>query len=681
MTNRLAGASSPYLRLHANNPVDWYPWGEEAFARARAIDRPIFLSIGYFTCHWCHVMERESFTDPATAELLNRDFVSIKVDREERPDVDRLYMTFVQATTGGGGWPLSAWLTPELRPFYGGTYFPAQPRFGMPSFSQVLAGLAQAWREQRAQLVDSAANVSGLLAEAAAPKGEAAEATGADLSALRQAVWPRLWQELRAGYDREHGGFGAAPKFPRTSVHAFLLRYARHAPAPEGDDARAMVVATLRSILAGGMHDHLGGGFHRYATDAAWRVPHFEKMLYDQAQLVTSLLEAWQATGAEDLAAAARLTCDFVLREMAAPGGGFYSAQDADSPIPEAHRVPGGPAEGEGAYYLWTKSEIDALLGDDAPAFCRHFGVLESGNVPRALDPHAEFEGRNILFLAEPIPPHESAAMDAARARLYAARRRRPHPPTDDKVLTAWNALMISALAQAGAALDEPAFAAAARAAAEFLRQDRWRAGERTLLRTVGVEAFAEDYACLIQALLDLQQADFDPQWLAWARELQVRMDELFAGPNGNYFSTTADAGLWLRLREDYDGAEPAANSVAVVNLLRLDAWFPGDDWRARAARLLAGYGERLRGAPLALPLMAAVLEPAAAPERRVTIAGRVEDAATRALLRAARRTFLPGITLVLEPAVGPAHAVVCEGLRCQSPIRDPAELEKALRL
>ncbi len=685
MPNRLAGAASPYLRLHAENPVDWYPWGEEAFARARALDRPVFLSIGYFTCHWCHVMERESFSDPETAALLNRDFVSIKLDREERPDVDRVYMAFVQATTGGGGWPLSVWLTPGLQPFFGGTYFPSAERFGMPSFRRVLASLAQAWRDQRTQVLDSAANVGKLLAEATAPKGEAegAPATRESIAALQTHVWPQLWRELRSTYDSALGGFGPAPKFPRPAVHAFLLRYGQFGSAAERAEARGMVVATLRAMIAGGMHDQLGGGFHRYSTDAAWRVPHFEKMLYDQAQLVTSLVEAWQATQFPDLAAAARRTCAFVLREMLAPDGGFYSAQDADSPVPEHHRRPGGPAEGEGAHYLWTKAEIAALLGADAEAFCRHYGVLEHGNVPRQLDPHAEFEGRNILYLAEPITAAAAPALQAACERLYAARRRRPHPPTDDKILTAWNALMISALAHAGAALDVPEFVAAARRAAGFLRRERWRAADRTLLRTAGVEAFAEDYAFLIQALLDLHQADFDPQWLDRARELQCRMDELFAAEAGGYFSTRQDPALLLRLREDYDGAEPSANSVTAANLLRLALWFPDKGWREQAARLLEAFSGRLRGAPVALPLMAAMLELAAAPERRLTIAGRVDDPATQALLRAARACFLPGYWVAPQPPPpdGRPQAFLCQDFACQSPIRDPRQMEAALRL
>jgi len=679
MTNRLADAASPYLRLHATNPVDWYPWGEAAFQRARELDRPIFLSIGYFTCHWCHVMERESFADMACAELLNRDFVAIKVDREERPDVDRLYMAYVQATTGGGGWPLSAFLTPERQPFYGGTYFPSQDRHGLPSFARLLQTIAQAWREQRPRLLATAAEVGQYLAR----ELQAAPAGAATAAALQAAVWPRLYEELRASYDVAEGGFGGAPKFPRPVAHAFLLRFARlQAGSAEAAAAAEMVVATLRAMARGGLHDPLGGGFHRYATDAGWRVPHFEKMLYDQAQLVVSYVEAWQATQAPDLAETARTTCDFVLREMRAPEGGFYSAQDADSPIPVTHRQPGGASEGEGAYYLWTQAEIETLLPPDmAWLFCSHYGVQPGGNVPPALDPQGEFEGKNILYLAQPIEAGEAELLAEARAWLYNARRLRPHPPTDDKVLTAWNGLMISALAQAGAALEEPRYLAAAQAAAGFLLQQRWEEKSQRLLRTATVAGFAEDYAYLIQGLLDLHQADLDGQWLEWAHRLQVRQEELFAAPAGGYYSTAADPELWLRLREDYDGAEPSPNSVAVSNLMRLDLWHPEAGLRERGERALASFAARLEKMPQALPLMAALLEAAAAPPRRLQISGQAEAPDTRALLRVARRRFLPGtwVMLVSAPTAGPAAAYLCEDYTCQLPITDPAALAAAL--
>ncbi|MGH9466541.1 MAG: thioredoxin domain-containing protein [Terriglobales bacterium] len=710
MANRLAAAASPYLRLHASNPVDWHPWGEEALARARALDRPIFLSIGYYTCHWCHVMERESFSDPACAALLNDNFVSIKVDREERPDVDRLYMSFVQATTGGGGWPLSVFLTPDRKPFHGGTYYPPRDRHGLPSFTRLLHTIAQAWRDDRPRLLRAADEVSDFLAQALAPSAAATPAPAAPASLLAES-WPKLFADLRAAFDVSNGGFGAAPKFPRPVAHAFLLRYARHhAGSPEGGEAVAMVTASLRAMARGGIHDHLGGGFHRYAVDAAWRVPHFEKMLYDQAQLASSFIEAWQLTHAEDLAQAALSTCAFVLAEMTSPDGGFYSAQDADSPIPGQHRVADGPTEGEGAYYLWTEKEIRELLAPAAAeVICRSYGVLPNGNVPAALDPQAEFTGKNILFLTSPDALDTGTA--PSRQLLYAERRKRPHPPTDDKILTAWNGLMISALAQTAAVLDRPECLAAAERAARFLQQQRWdpayagRAGglepqpgralsgslgaaERgpapvnaRLLRTAAIEAFVEDYAFLIQGLLDLHQATFDPGWLDWAHQLQLAQEQRFAAPDGSYYSAAADPELLLRLREDYDGAEPSPNSVAISNLLRLALWYENECWRERAEAVLASFASKLRESPQALPLMCAHLEAAAAPPRRLLLRGSLSAPGTQALLQVARRRFLPGYWILLEaaPDNAPAAAYLCEDYTCRLPLTAPEALEKAL--
>ncbi|MGH9477090.1 MAG: thioredoxin domain-containing protein [Terriglobales bacterium] len=672
MANRLAAAPSPYLRLHAENPVDWYPWGEEAFARARALERPIFLSIGYFTCHWCHVMERESFSDPACAALLNDNFVSIKVDREERPDVDRLYMSFVQATTGGGGWPMSVFLTPELKPFHGGTYYPPRDQHGLPSFGRLLHTIASAWREDRQRLLRAAEEVSQYLTQALTPAAAGAAAP----QALMDAAWPKLHADLKAGFDTAHGGFGSAPKFPRPVAHAFLLRYARlHAGTDAAAEAIAMVSSSLRAMVRGGLHDQLGGGFHRYTVDAGWRVPHFEKMLYDQAQLASSFVEAWQVTHAEDLAAAAVSTCSFVLREMTSREGGFYSAQDADSPVPENHRQPGGPREGEGAYYLWTKAEIGELLEPEtATRFCRCYGVLEGGNVPASLDPQAEFRGKNILYRAE-----DDGDLEAARERLYAVRRERPHPPMDDKILTAWNGLMISALAQTGAALERPELVSAAERAAALLERTRWD-GAR-LQRTAAVDGFAEDYAFLIQGLLDLHQATFDERWLHWAHRLQLGQEELFAAPGGGYYSGRAGAELWLRLREDYDGAEPSPNSVVISNLLRLALWYENEGWRIRAETVLASFASKLLELPQALPLMAAHLEAAAAPPRRLMIAGDPKQAVTQALLRVARQRFLPGYWVMSAPpaAGGTAAAYLCQDYRCQLPLTSPEALAQAL--
>src|SRR5262245_29636779 len=435
MPNRLALERSPYLLQHANNPVDWYAWGEEAFERARLDDRPIFLSIGYSTCHWCHVMEHESFEDPSIAEVLNRDFVSIKVDREERPDIDRVYMTFVQATTGAGGWPMSVWLTPDLKPFFGGTYFPPSTRWGRPGFIEVLNQLARAWKNERQQVITSAETVIDRLRDATGA-GEAApdRAPVAGVDALASGV-----DQFAQAFDARWGGFGGAPKFPRPSELIFLLP----PPAITGDaGAQQMAVDTLRAMALGGMRDHLGGGFHRYSVDAQWRVPHFEKMLYDQAQLVLAYLEAAQASGEEFYAVVAEDTLAYVLRDMTSAEGAFYSAEDADSKDAAGHQR-------EGAFYTWTASDIDTLLGDDAPIVRRFYGVEDEGNA--LADPQGEFRGENILYIAQGIDDIAARtgrtaddvmeALACSRDTLAEARAGRPRPHLDDKILTAWNGL------------------------------------------------------------------------------------------------------------------------------------------------------------------------------------------------------------------------------------------------
>lgn len=664
--NRLQQEPSPYLRLHAGNPVDWWPWGEEAFARARELQRPIFLSIGYFTCHWCHVMERESFAEPQVAETLNRDFISIKVDREERPDVDRIYMSYVQATTGSGGWPLSVFLTPELQPFFGGTYFPPRDHPRLPSFPRVLASVAEAWKGDRTRLLESSQGVGRELARLLAP----AEPEPAPAQVLMGEVWPALFERYRENFDAAHGGFGGAPKFPHPVALEFLLRYARrHRRDAAGTQAREMLALTLDAMAKGGLQDLLAGGFHRYTVDEAWRVPHFEKMLYDQAQLALVYLEAWQLLGDEKLAAVACSILNFVLNELAAPGGGFFAAQDADSPLPED---PG--RHGEGAYYLWTQDELEAELeamSPEARATLEHFQVRRTGNVPAALDPHGEFEGKNILYGGRAGVP--AATLET----LYARRRRRPHPGTDDKVLTGWNGLMITALARAGAVLDEPAYVAVAQQAAAALSRERWD-GKR-LLRTPTIHGFADDYAFFIQACLDLQQADFDPAWLDLARALQRAQEEQFAAPGGGYFATQTGSGLILHLQDDSDGAEPAANSVALANLLRLDLHYPDEGWRDRAERVIASAVKRLRQAPEAVPMLAANLEMAAVRARRITVAGPENLAATHAMLQAARRSYQPYATVVRAPEGATAAGFVCEDETCQLPISDPEAFASSL--
>ncbi|MBA2304907.1 MAG: thioredoxin domain-containing protein, partial [Acidobacteria bacterium] len=474
--NRLARERSPYLLQHAGNPVDWYAWNDEAFQRARVEDKPIFLSIGYSTCHWCHVMEHESFENAEIAATLNRDFVSIKVDREERPDVDRVYMSFVQATTGQGGWPMTVFLVPDLRPFFGGTYFPPTSRWGRPGFADLLAELARVWKADRPRVNEAATELTARLQSVTS--GAQAEADVGDATALDTAV-----AQFQGAFDRRLGGFGQSPKFPRPSELLFLLR--EHARTGS-EHALQMAAQTLRAMAVGGMRDHLGGGFHRYSVDAEWRVPHFEKMLYDQAQLVLAYLEAAQATGEGFYASVAEDTLQYVLREMTSPEGGFYSAEDADSIPPEAVNSP-KPHKTEGAFYIWTDAEIGDVLGDAADVARRRFGIEPAGNAPS--DPQGEFTGRNLLHIAQTVADVATrtgkseaevmASLATARTKLFDVRALRPRPHLDDKVLTAWNGLMIAALARAARVLPDSPHAAtyrrAATKAASFLRETLWR--------------------------------------------------------------------------------------------------------------------------------------------------------------------------------------------------------------
>ena len=702
--NRLSSEKSPYLLQHASNPVDWYPWGEEAFAAARREDKPIFLSIGYATCHWCHVMEHESFEDPEIARALNARFVPIKVDREERPDVDRVYMLFVQATTGSGGWPMSVWLTPDLRPFYGGTYFPPDGRYGRPGFAAVLEELSRAWQENRDGVVRSAAGLTERLRgfAAAAPQHQGA-LPGPE--ALTAAV-----REFESAFDSRRGGFGGAPKFPRPAELFFLLREWRRTGRAAPLD---MAVRTLRAMADGGMRDHVAGGFHRYSVDAGWRVPHFEKMLYDQAQLTLAYLEAHQATGDPDLAAVADDTLRYVSREMTDPGGAFYSAEDADSLPPEDAARPGA-RKSEGAFYLWAAGEVDSLLGDDAPLARARFGIETDGNAP--FDPHGEFTGKNLLYLAAPAEQiatdrglelrDAEGRLERARQAMYDRRAGRPRPLRDDKILTAWNGLMIAAYARAFRVLRNAAHLESARRAASFLRSTMWQDASRTLFRRcregdVAIEAYAEDYACLVWGVLELFQADGDPAWLEWAVELQRRQDELFwddvAG--GWYATTGADPSIIVRMKEDYDGAEPSATSVAVSNLIVL-AHLTGDAaWRARVERTFQGAAARLGGAGRSVPMLLAGLSAWHAGVQQVAIVGAAGDGGREALERVAAARFLPfAVVVPVAPgerqqrigAVAPfitamkaidnrATAYVCRDFACQAPTAEPGGLAAQL--
>jgi len=733
MPNRLSHETSPYLRQHAGNPVDWHPWGPEAFARARAEDKPIFLSIGYSTCHWCHVMARESFEDPAIADLLNESFVAIKVDREERPDVDRVYMSYVQALTGRGGWPLSAWLTPELKPFYGGTYFPPEDRQGRTGFPTVLRALAAGWAGDRGKLLAEAERVvESLRAQSRAEQPPAADAPlpaadpKAGLHEHAAAAFEKCFHFFYQGFDHGHGGFGGAPKFPRASNLSFLFRCAalQGAASELGREAVNMAAYTLVKMAGGGIHDHVGGGFHRYAVDADWFIPHFEKMLYDQALIAGNALDAWQATGDERMAWLARDILDYVLRELTDPAGGFHSAEDADSTPPGA----ADEAEhAEGAFYLWTKAELDAVLGPSRAALVEaHFGVQAGGNVPAEQDPFHEFTGKNILSQTRSLgetaaalglePEAASDLLAASLEQLRAARAARPRPGRDDKILTAWNGLMISALARAAAlpatalADRRAAYREAAERAAEFIRRELWDDSRGLLFRSWrgergSAEGFAEDYACLAQGLLDLYGATYEPKWLRWADRVQAKMDQLFWDErDGGYFNSAAGApDIILRLKEDYDGAEPAPTSVAAMNLLRLDGLLGSGGSgprRERALRALDAFRPRWTETPQSMPQLLCALELALDVPRHVVLAGTVGAADFSALADVVHERLGPLRSVLAvdpgreeagwllrqspwlegqRPVGGRAAAYVCEEYACQAPVTSPAELRALL--
>jgi len=606
-TNALIHEKSPYLKQHAHNPVDWLPWGQEAFERARQEDKPIFLSIGYSTCHWCHVMAHESFESESLAAALNQNFVPIKVDREERPDVDRIYMLFVQATTGGGGWPMSVWLTPELKPFFGGTYFPPDSRWGRPGFGDVLAHLAKAWKQDRQKIESSSVSVADQLQSLAA---SAKSATAPD-----RALFEATFSQLDRAFDSRWGGFGGAPKFPRPVAFNYLFRYYA---LTRNEDALEMALLTLRRMAAGGMHDHLGGGFHRYSVDERWFVPHFEKMLYDQAQLAISYLEAYQITKTEEFAITARDILGYVIRDLRDAAGGFYSAEDADSPDPE------NPSHsGEGAFYIWRESEIKQFLGNKAAdVFCVCYGVQEYGNVDN--DPHGEFTGRNILYRA--LAPEEAARkfnlttqeieqqLAATRQVLLTARSARPRPHLDNKILTSWNSLMISALAKASVVLGDENYLRCAKEAAQFLLSTMYNAETGQLLRRfcdgeAAVGGFADDYAFFAQALLDLFEASSDPMFLERCLHIVRRGLSRFEDTNeGGFFSTLPAQDLLLRMKDDYDGAEPTANSVATDLLLRLAHLLGDENFRASAEKSIRASAPKLQAQPTSAPQLMVAL-------------------------------------------------------------------------
>ncbi|QBI18916.1 thioredoxin domain-containing protein [Egibacter rhizosphaerae] len=689
MANRLADSASPYLQQHAENPVDWFEWGDDAFARAREEDKPVFLSVGYAACHWCHVMAHESFEDAEIAQALNDRFVSIKVDREERPDVDAVYMDAVQAMTGHGGWPMSVFLTPDGRPFFAGTYWPKAERHGMPSFPRVLDAAHEAWTNQRDQVEESAGRVTDHL-QSLQHLEPTEDTIDAGLSA--QAA-----QQAAQAWDERHGGFGSAPKFPHAMTVDFLL--AHHVRAG-GDTSLRVATHTLDAMARGGIHDQVGGGFARYAVDAQWIVPHFEKMLYDNALLLRAYTHAWQVTGAPRYARVVRETAAFLLTELRHPEGAFYSSLDADSPGHATHEG------GEGAFYVWTEDEfrdVVAEAGADPDRWSAYFGVSREGN----------FEGGTTVLreLVDPAagqpddpagdPAHEDAR-EVVRGALAARRAARPRPGRDEKVLASWNGLVIGALADAGAALDEPAWVTAARDAATFLAErlvvdgrlrHSWKQGHEPIPQT-----FAEDVACVAQGVLRLYEADHDPRWVGWAEELVADAVDRFADrdTSGAYHLTPNDGEpLVTRPKELWDNAVPAPASALADAGLRLAA-LTGDPVHAergeatlqlfagRAAQVPTGYGE----------LLTAVERRLGGPQE-VAIVGTADEANTVELRARYRARWRPGSVLALgepddagkvvpllagRPRIdGTPTAYVCRNFACEAPTTDPSELSRQL--
>ena len=686
MPNRLIHESSPYLLQHAHNPVDWYPWGDEALAASRETDRPIFLSIGYSACHWCHVMAHESFENPDIARYLNDHFISIKVDREERPDLDSVYMMAAQLLTGHGGWPLSVFLTPDGRPFYGGTYFPPDDRvLGaqsiMPGFRRVLEAVVAAYRERRDEVAGAAEDVETHL--------QRHYASTPGLTRLTPGVLDEATRQLEIQFDQINGGFGGAPKFPPSMVLEFLFRSWLRTGH---EQARSMATFTLASMAHGGIYDQVGGGFHRYAVDAVWLVPHFEKMLYDNALLSRDYALAWQITGEELFRRIASETYHYVLRDMTSPAGGFYSAQDADS-------------DGvEGAFYVWTPAEVAEAVGpDDAPIVRRYFGITEAGN----------FEGANVLSVA--LPPEDVAAefnISVDRLREIVARAttrmrewrsaQRVWPGRDEKVLTGWNGLMLRSLADGGVMLDRPDLVDAAARNAEFIRRALTVEGRLLHVWKDGVSrvgGFLEDYTNLLSGLISLYEATFNAEWIRWAERLARRMvAEFWDEEHGGFFDTAAsDQPLIVRPKEFFDSATPSGNSEAADALLRLALLLGNEDYRRRAVTVLEQHGQRAARQPTGFGRLLTAYDFAVAPTREIAIAGDPGDAETRALLGVVRGTYRPwqvvalhrpgdeaeprAIPLLQErhPVDGQPAAYVCRNYTCRLPVTTPEALEVEL--
>lgn len=669
-SNRLIHEKSPYLLQHAYNPVQWYPWGPEAFAKAQKENKPIFLSIGYSTCHWCHVMEHESFEEEDTAKLLNDLFVPIKVDREERPDIDSIYMGFVTATTGSGGWPMSVFLTPEQKPFYGGTYFPPEPRWGSPGFKDLLWSVHNSWLKQESKVRESGDSFVEAFAQQLKQKIPSSKSFSAETLA-------KAYTQLEQNFDTQNGGFGHSPKFPMGHNLSFLLRHWKNAKEPE---ALAMVEKTLSMMAQSGICDQLGGGFHRYATDTHWQVPHFEKMLYDQALLVKIYVEAFLATGNQSYARTARQTLDYVLRDMHDAKGGFYSAEDADSLDPDHEE------KKEGAYYIWSTKELMELLPpEELKVLSYHYGIEPQGNA--LFDPHGEFAGKNILHVKRPLDEGQEKVLIEIKKKLLAKRGQRPRPHLDDKILTDWNSLMISAFAMAGQALKDGRYLQAAETAAEFILQKLQRKDGRLLHRYRDGEAAIlgglEDYAFFIAALLDLHENTFNPRYLKEALRLAGDMIKLFwDDERGGFYLTASDGeALIYRPKEVYDGAVPSGNSMAAHDLMRLYHLTLDDEYRQKAEGVFKFFLDDVSAHPGGYCQMMMAAQFSVGPVREIKVEGDVSSGNGKDLLDHVLKVWDPQRVLTVQPGSpgSPALVHICSGRVCHQPVNDLEELKKVL--
>ncbi len=694
--NGLIHEKSPYLLQHAFNPVHWLPWSDEAFGRAEREDRPIFLSIGYSTCHWCHVMAHESFENKKVAAFLNENYVAIKVDREERPDIDQLYMAATQEISGNGGWPMSVFLLPDRRPFYAGTYFPPESGYGRPGFFDLLHQIHVLWQKDRPRLTGNAEVITDRLRRNMASETETKKP-------LSDELLHRCFDQALQGFDREFGGFGSAPKFPRPAIFDLLLRYdAWH----RNDQAREMVLVSLKKMAQGGMYDQLGGGFHRYSVDREWRVPHFEKMLYDQGQLAGLYFDAFRVSRDPFYLQIGTEILDYVLRDMTDTQGGFYSAKDADS-VDEHDRS----RHGEGIFYLWQQAEIINLLGAEYGEFFNFFYEVQADGNALA-DPMAEFRGKNILYI-----PHSLAAtalkfgkeeqeihkiLVDAKQTLFAARQKRPRPHLDDKIITAWNGLMISAMAKGFRVTGDNRYLHGATDSASFLEKNLFNKDDKTLFRRyregeAHFQGQLEDYAFFVQGLIDLYGAGFDSHWLELAVELTTRQITLFSDDNqGAFFDSPATVkDVLVRMRNDYDGAEPAGNSVAAMNLLRLARITENKEWFKKAETILSFFADGLQTQPFGRPAMAAAYDLYRQQPRQIIVVGDPDGADTRQLITLINTFYIP-TTIVLLADNGPgqlyleqnmpfmksmfaidgkATAYVCENFTCKKPVNSVQEL------